>query len=254
MLKDDSNTSQNRSSNQLSYVNVLNHSSPLLTPSSDHHDIDALSDAGTYVIEDDIDIARDDEDIEQKNDAQEKISQTSTTSSSFKRYATSQRNRHGTFDIHGVSSKLTHNVNRPIVDLNVSTHDLSSPLSSSSSSSLLSLPTESDNSIRKEPEDTSHYMIDDKSSTSVVYARQQSNKHQCPTSSSQNPIKPAEYFGNLSIENKLFLLFFLLVISPTFETKTFPNTINVVSCRKTDTRWKYAFNIRIEIILNTTLF
>ncbi|CAF2705962.1 unnamed protein product [Rotaria sp. Silwood2] len=243
MLKDDSNsnfTLQNRSSNQQSYTNVLNHSSPLLTPSSDHHDIDALSDAGTYIIEDDVDIAHDDEpeqDIEQQNDTQEKSSPPST-SSSFKRYAGTKRNRHGTFDIHGTSSKTTHTVNRPIVDLNVPTHDLSLPSSSSSSSpsansssssSLLSLPTESDNSIRKEPEGASHQIIiDDKSSTGLVYARQRPStllqQQQSPRSITppQNPIKPAECF----------------VISPTFEAKLFPNTTITAPRRKPDIQSK----------------
>ncbi|CAF0776324.1 unnamed protein product [Rotaria sp. Silwood1] len=241
MLKDESNsnfTLQHRSSNQQSYINVLNHSSPLLTPSSDHHDIDALSDAGTYIIEDDVDIARDDEpeqDIEQQNDTQDNTSPPST-SSSFKRYAATKKNRHGTFDIHGTSSKTTHTVNRPIVDLNVPTHDLSLPSSSSSSSSsansspsssLLSLPTETDNSIRKEPEGASHHInIDDKSSTGVIYAVQRPNtllqqQPRCITPP-QNLIKPAECF----------------VISPTFETKPFPNTTTTAPRRKLETQWK----------------
>ncbi|CAF3855915.1 unnamed protein product [Adineta steineri] len=225
MLKDENN----RSSNQSSFTNVLNHTSPLMTPSSDHHDIDALSDAGTYIIEDDLDIARDDEpeqDIEQQNEIEENNS--SPTSSPFKRYATTKKNRHGTFEIHAISSPTSstttttsttaHTVNRPIVDLNIPTHDLSSPSSSSSSSSanlsssssLLSLPTESDNSVRKEPEGASHYTIDTKSSNGVIYARQRPNTllPQRPITPPQNQIKPAECF----------------VISPTFETKPFPNT------------------------------
>ncbi|CAF0852854.1 unnamed protein product [Adineta steineri] len=225
MLKDENN----RSSNQSSFANVLNHTSPLMTPSSDHHDIDALSDAGTYIIEDDLDIARDDEpeqDIEQQNEIEENNS--SSTSSPFKRYATTKKNRHGTFEIHAISSPTSstttttsttaHTVNRPIVDLNIPTHDLSSPSSSSSSSSanlsssssLLSLPTESDNSVRKEPEGASHYTIDTKSSNGVIYARQRPNTllPQRPITPPQNQIKPAECF----------------VISPTFETKPFPNT------------------------------
>ena len=215
MLKDDNNsnfTSQHRSSNQSSFTNVLNHTSPVLTPSSDHHDIDALSDAGTYIIDDDIDIAQDDEpeqDIEQLNDTNEQNSpSTSSKSSPFKRYATTKRNRHGTFDIHSISSSstaTTHTVNRPIVD--IPTHDLSSPTSSSisanssSSSSLLSLPTESDNSIRKEPEGASHYILDDKSSTSLIYARQRPNtlsqkqQQQRSITPPQNQLKPSECFG-----------------------------------------------------------
>lgn len=216
MLKDDSNStcsSQSRSINQSSYTNVVNHTSPLLTPSSDHHDIDALSDAGTYIIEDDIDIGHDDEpeqDIEQQSDIQEKISsQSNSKPSSFKRYAASKRNRHGTFDIQSISSKTTQSVTRPIVDLSVPSHDLSSTSSSSSSSgksgssssSLLSLPTESDISIRKEPEGASQYIADDKSSTGLVYARQRpttllhTQQQQRPTTPPQHQIKPSECFG-----------------------------------------------------------
>ncbi len=213
MFKDDMNSNftsqqQQRSPNQSSYTNVLNHASPLLTPSSDHHDIDALSDAGTYIIEDDIDIARDDEpeqDLEQQNDTPEQKS-----SPPFKRYTKTRKNRQGTFDIHAILSPSTtttttpHTVNRPIVDLNIPTHDLSSSSSSanlSSSSSLLSLPTESDNSIRKEPEGASHYIIDDKSSTGLIYARQRPNslsqqqQQQRSITPPQNQIKPSECFG-----------------------------------------------------------
>jgi hypothetical protein len=203
MLKDDTNSnfpSQHRSPNQSSYTNILSHISPLLTPSSDYHDIDALSDAGTYIIEDDIDIARDDEpeqDIEQQIDSNE---QNSSPSSPFKRYATTKRHRHGTFDIQQLAATATHPVNRPIVDLNIPTHDLSSPSSSpssSSSSSLLSFPTESDNSVRKEPEGASHYIIDDKSSNGLVYARQRPTNLllQRSITPPQNQIKPAECFG-----------------------------------------------------------
>jgi len=209
MLKDGNN------SNLSSPHRSINHTSPLVTPSSDHHDIDALSDAGTYIIEDDIDIARDDEpeqDIEQQNEIQEHNSPSLSTSSPFRRYATTKRNRHGTFDIHRISSPTTaattHTVNRPIVDLNIPTHDLSSPSSSSSlsssanlssSSSLLSLPTESDISIRKEPEGSSHHNATDKSSTAIIYARQRPNtllsQSQRSITPPQNQIKPAECFG-----------------------------------------------------------
>ncbi|UJR33988.1 hypothetical protein I4U23_021403 [Adineta vaga] len=242
MLKDETNSnysSQHRSINQSSYTNVLNHPSPLVTPSSDHHDIDALSDAGTYIIEDDLDIAHDDEpeqDIEPQNDIQEQNSSPSSTSSPFKRYATTKRNRHGTFDIHGISSSMTttsaaaHTVNRPIVDLNIPTHDLSSPssLSSSanlsSSSSLLSLPTESENNIRKEPEGASHKINDNQSSNGLAYVRQRPNTllSERPITPPQNQIKPAECF----------------VISPTFDTKPFPNNIGNSPRRKLDAQWK----------------
>lgn len=219
MFKDEMNTNytsqQQRSPNQSSYTNVLNHASPILTPSSDHHDIDALSDAGTYIIEDDSDIAHDDEpeqDLEQPpptsvEHEQNEISQ-SNSPSTFKRYTKTRKNRQGTFDIHALASSSaaavpSNTVNRPIVDSNVPTHDLSLSSSSSSanlssSSSLLSLPTESDNSIRKEPEGASHYMIDDKSSTGLIYARQRPNslsQQRRSITPPQNPIKPSECFG-----------------------------------------------------------
>lgn len=220
MFKDEMNTNctsqqqqQQRSPNQSSYTNVLNHASPLLTPSSDHRDIDALSDAGTYIIEDDSDIARDDEpeqDLEQPPPEEHEPNETSqsNSSTSFKRYTKTRKNRQGTFDIHALSSSSSatapsHPVSRPVVDSNVPTHDLSPSSSSSSanlssSSSLLSLPTESDNSIRKEPEGASHYLIDDKSSTGLIYARQRPNslsQQQCPVTPPQNPIKQSECFG-----------------------------------------------------------
>lgn len=224
MFKDEMNTNyvsqQQRSPNQSSYTNVLNHASPILTPSSDHHDIDALSDAGTYIIEDDSDIARDDEpeqDLEQPSASieheQNNLSQ-SESPSTFKRYTKTRKNRQGTFDIHALATSSSstvpsNTVNRPIVDSNVPTHDLSLSSSSSSanlssSSSLLSLPTESDNSIRKEPEGASHYMIDDKSSTGLIYARQRPNslsQQQCSITPPQNPIKPSECFGKTKQDN-----------------------------------------------------
>jgi len=144
MFKDEMNSNyasqqqQQRSPNQSSYTNVLNHATPVLTSSVDHHDIDALSDAGTYIIEDDIDIARDDEpeqDLEQPE--QNQTPEQTSSSSSFKRYTKTRKNRQGTFDIHAIVSTTTATtteaqaVNRPVVDLNIPTHDLS-PSSSSS--------------------------------------------------------------------------------------------------------------------------
>ena len=218
MLKDESNpsySSQQRSPNQSSYPNILTQASPLHTPSSDHHDADALSDAGTYIIEDDLDIARDDEpepDIDQPT--QENQIEQPTTSNAFKRYAKTKHTRHGTFDIHALTSSpstatTTQTVNRPIVDLNIPTHDITSPSSStssanlSSSSSLLSLPTESDNSTRKEPEGASHYLPDDStSSAALIYARQrptslsqQQQPQHRPITPPQSQLKPAECFG-----------------------------------------------------------
>ena len=243
MLKDESNpsySSQQRSPNQSSYTNILTQASPLHTPSSDHHDADALSDAGTYIIEDDLDIARDDEpepDIDQPTQ-ENQIEQPTT------------------FDIHALTSSpstatTTQTVNRPIVDLNIPTHDITSPSSStssanlSSSSSLLSLPTESDNSTRKEPEGASHYLPDDStSSAALIYARQrptslsqQQQPQHRPITPPQSQLKPAECFGkNRHPAVKTMNNFeFFLVISPTFETKPFPNSTR----RKLDTQWKY---------------
>ena len=259
MFKDEMNTNytsqQQRSPNQSSYTNVLNHASPILTPSSDHHDIDALSDAGTYIIEDDSDIAHDDEpeqDLEQPppsvEQEQNEISQ-SNSPSTFKRYTKTRKNRQGTFDIHALASSTvpTNTVNRPIVDSNVPTHDLtlsssSSSANLSSSSSLLSLPTESDNSIRKEPEGASHYMIDDKSSTGLIYARQRPNSlsQQRSITPPQNPVKPSECFGKKFNQRSLkySIILFSLVISPTCETKPFPTTVNTGFRRKIETQIK----------------
>ena len=271
MFKDEMNTNyssqqqqQQRSPNQSSYTNVLNHASPLQTPSSDHRDIDALSDAGTYIIEDDSDIARDDEpeqDLEQPPPPpppeQEELDETSqsNSSSSFKRYTKTRKNRQGTFEIHALSATAasstapSHTVSRPVVDSNVPTHDLSPSSSSSSanlssSSSLLSLPTESDNSVRKEPEGASHYMIDDKSSTGLIYARQRPNslsQKQRPITPPQNPIKTSECFGKIHWDARERFDYFSLVslvISPTFETKPFPSTANTALRRKLETQHK----------------
>ncbi|CAF1224718.1 unnamed protein product [Rotaria sordida] len=176
-----------------------NQTSNIVIPSSDHHDIDTLSDSGTYIIEDDGDIAHDDE-LEQKNNS----------SSTFKRYVNQIKNRHGTFDIHQLVSSTTKTINRPIIDSNISTNEFIS-----SSSSLLSFSNENDHNIHKEFEDTfenksSNGLID----TSNVFLQQQS------ITSLQNKIKPAEYF----------------VISPTLEIKPFP-TKNIHR-RKRDTSQK----------------
>ena len=207
MLKDDDNRSY-RSPNHSQCSTSLNQPSPLVTPSGDHRDIDALSDAGTYIIEDDGDIAQDDEperDIEPVHDSNDQASVTSSSvSSPFRRYVTTKRGRHGTFDIQGLASSNVPAVNRPIVDSNPSNRDLSSPSSSSSSrhssssSSLLSLPTESDHSVRKEPEGASHHTMDDQSSNGLVYTRQRPTtllQQKRSITPPQNPIKPAECFG-----------------------------------------------------------
>lgn len=222
MFKDDQ---QYRSPNQSTCSNSLNVSSSLPTPSSEHRDIDALSDAGTYVIEDDVDVAQDDEpdvESEPKITAMPSVPQTiqDQTSSPFRRYVTSKRHRHGTFEIRTLAP--TSNVHRPIVDTQTPTRDLSSPSSSSNSSrksscssSLLSLPTESDTSLRREPEGASHHLLDDQSSNNSNLNIRERTKR--PVTPPQNPIKPAECF----------------VISPTFETKPFPNPR-----RRADPSWK----------------
>ena len=87
---------------------------------SDHHDIDALSDAGTYIIEDD--------ESEQKFNP-------SVSSSAFKRYVNPTQHRHGTFDIHGLIASTSHTIHRPVVDANIPQEDFSA---SSTDSSLLS--------------------------------------------------------------------------------------------------------------------
>ena len=96
MLKDDDDvhfSSQYRSTN-------LNSSSSLVTPSSDQRDIDTLSDAGTYIIEDDADIAQDDE-----PEGEDVIPPTNDppTPSPFRRYVSTKRHRHGTFDLRRIT-------------------------------------------------------------------------------------------------------------------------------------------------------
>jgi hypothetical protein len=116
------------------------------------------------------------------------------------------------------TTTATHTVNRPVVDLNLPIRDLSSSSSSSSadissSSSLLSLPPESDISIRKEPEGASHYIINDKSSAGLIYARQRPNSLSQKRSITppSNQIKSSECFGkNLFFNNLHHALFFQL--------------------------------------------
>ncbi|CAF3711818.1 unnamed protein product [Rotaria sp. Silwood1] len=210
-----------------------NHTSDFVIPSSDHHDIDTLSDAGTYIIEDD-------NELEQKNNS----------SLAYKRYVCQTKNRHGTFDIHQLITSTTQTINRPIIDLNISKNDLVS--SSSSSSSIVSFSNENDHNIHNELEnqssnDTSNillqspsqnqikpaeYFVSSSSSSSSHVSFSNENDHNIYNelenqssndtsnillqSSSQNQIKPAEYF----------------VISPTLKTKHFLNTD--IHQRKTD--------------------
>lgn len=208
MLKDDQNshyTTQYRSNDLSMFPNNMNNLSPLATPLSDHRDIDALSDAGTYIIEDDGDIAQDaetEQDYEPKEDTNDHSSvSTSSVTSPFRRSITKRRNRHGTFDIQGLVSNNSQSVTRPVVDINSPHNDLSSSTASSksSSSSLLSVPTESDSSPRKEPDGASNHLV----------SHQQSPKEQLfhrprpttlleqkrPITPPQTQIKPAECFG-----------------------------------------------------------
>jgi len=150
-----------------------NHTLDLLTPSSDHHDIDALSDAGTYIIEDDVDMA-------QNNNSEPKMN----ASSLHRRYVNQTRNRHGTFDIQGLKPATEHTIDRPLVDLNTPTHDLSSS-SSSSSSSLISPLVENDFSI-----------LNSFTHAPTTLLQQQST---------QNQIKPAECFGKKQSINTAFI-------------------------------------------------
>jgi len=230
MFKDDH---QFRSSPQSSCSNSFNLSTSLATPSSEQHrDIDALSDAGTYIIEDDADDVAQDDDPEVEPEppvvTQPKSAPPQNPMSSpFRRYVSSKRHRHGTFEIR----TLAQTVHRPVVDTNTPTRDLSSPSSSSSSSrksscssSLLSLPTETETSLRKEPEGASHHILDDKSSTNLNSNARERPKR--PATPPQNLIKPAECF----------------VISPTFETKPFPNPR-----RRNDPPWKPKANPAVEL-------
>ncbi len=176
------------------------HSPPNVQFSDNHYDIDTLSDAGTYIIEDD--------ESEQKIDS---------SSSSFKRYGNKKTHPHGTFDIRGLISPITHTIHRPIVDSNISNDDLSSL--STSNSSLLSL---------NEGEET----FDNKSSL------------QEESTPPQKQIKAPESFSKNKLKKiKFFFRSFLLVISPIFETKPFPTTN--VSRRNIEASWKLASHSKL---------
>ena len=125
--------------------------------------LDAISESGTYILDDD-----------------------EKDTSSFKRYISSDKHRHGTFDIHGLFSSTSHEIHRPIVDGNLSGENLSL---STSTSSLLSL-------------------TDDQVKISV--------RSTTPT----KQIKPPEAFSTISF-NSLFIFFIIrfLVISPNLEKK-----------------------------------
>jgi hypothetical protein len=125
---------------------------------------DTVSDAGTYIIEDD--------------DSEKKLSP-----SSFKRYVNQAKNRHGTFDIHGLISSTAHTIHRPIVDSNLQKKDLSL---SSSNSSLLSFNEDEENKSSLTPP--------------------AENQIKPPT---ENQIKPAESFGKKLEKSFVFLSNFL---------------------------------------------
>jgi hypothetical protein len=164
--------------------------------SDNHHDIDTLSDAGTYIIDDD--------------ESEQKLN--SSSSSSFKRYGNQTKTRHGTFDIHGLISSTAHTIHRPVVDSNIPKHDLS--VSSSSSNSSLHSFNE-DDSI---------------SETKSSLQQQSTPPHK--------QIKPPEAFSKKLQKIKFFFRIFILVISPTFETKSFP--ITNPHRRKVEPPWKSA--------------
>ena len=89
--------------------------------SSVQSDLDAVSECGTYIIEDDP--------LDEKNTV------------SFKRYVRPEGLRHGTFDIHGLLSSTSNTIHRPVVDKNIPKGNLYFS-SSSSNSSLVSVNDE----------------------------------------------------------------------------------------------------------------
>jgi len=113
------------------YLDITAKDEENLHSSDNHHDIDALSDAGTYIIDDD--------------ESEQKLNLSSASTSAFKRYGNQTKTRHGTFDIHGLISSTAHTIHRPVVDSNIPKHDLSVLSSSSSSNSSLHSFNEDDN-------------------------------------------------------------------------------------------------------------
>jgi hypothetical protein len=130
------------------------------TRSAAQHDLDAVSDTGTYTIENDDDQVQD---VKPKPTLK-------PSSSVLKRYVNESKSRHGTFDLHGMISAAMHTVTRPVVDMNIPTRDL--PSASSNSSSLSSINSLSDEPHLLSPSD--QFM---------------------PTTPLKNQIKPAESFG-----------------------------------------------------------
>ncbi|CAF4072921.1 unnamed protein product [Adineta steineri] len=191
------------SNGQLSDNNTLN----FHTRSAEFHDIDVLSDAGTYIIDDDIDVI-------QTDISKQKINPPPST---LRRYVNQTNNRHGTFDIHGLISPNPHTVIRPIVDMNIPTRDLSSSSSnsSSSSSSIHSFPDELEHTFHND----STVQFQNNVSNNFNYERNTLLQQQLKTPP-KNQIKPVECF----------------VLPPTYETKLYPTTN--ISQQKTDASWK----------------
>ena len=169
---------------------VQDQRSSLRTPSSDYRDLEGLSDAETYVIEDEADVARDDQ---PEHDIEENLQQTTPVQQPLmRRYANRAKNRHGTFDIQGMLSAVANTIHRPIVDSNIPTRDRTSSSLVSHSAELdlnpISSPTEEHNPTH-----------------TLLHVPQQQQR---PTSliepSSRTPpqhlIKPAESFGMISDE------------------------------------------------------
>ncbi|CAF1178035.1 unnamed protein product [Adineta ricciae] len=104
------------------------------TPSSDHPETDELSDAGTYIIDDDVDAVQD-----PKSKAQ-----LVPSSSILKRYVNQTKTRHGTFELRGAIAQTIHTVNRPVVDANIPRRELSQSSNSSPASSLHSFSDDGD--------------------------------------------------------------------------------------------------------------
>lgn len=168
--------------------------SSLRTPSSDYRDLDGLSDAETYVIEDAADVAQDDQ---PEQDVEENLQQTTPVQQPMmRRYANRAKNRHGTFDIQGMLSAVANTIHRPIVDANIPTRDQTSAISNSStSSSLVSHSADLDSNListssdEHQPAHTLGHVQHRQRQRPTSLVEQQS--HTPP----QHLVKPAESFG-----------------------------------------------------------
>ncbi|CAF3591259.1 unnamed protein product [Rotaria socialis] len=146
-----------------------NEISNFLVPLSNHHDADALSDAGTYIIEDETDIQEDYEPEQKTN-----------TLSSIKKNQNQTKYLHETFYMDRLGFSATPMINRPIIDLNVQTNSYDSPLLSQTS-----VGNNSHHSIRNELEDKPYNCLIP--SSTVQY-------QQKPVILPKMKIKPAECF------------------------------------------------------------